>query len=287
MTDPLIRFFSSSTDIKSELYEVYHENSKLYPPPEIKALIQDPGYQWNQLMANLTTKEMEQIVSAGSKRYTLAPHLALPEPDMGRLSICLKGVLSHRNSVSSGFDPRPLNPEIISLVLKMAYGWNGERRQESEDDPINYRFVPSAGRLYPLEIYLVAREQEPHAGWRCYHYDAEAHQLECIADPKPEHIAKAFISLPDPAPPLILFITGIPARLAWKYGARSYRYALLEAGHVGQNLALTATALQIQSCPIASYYDDQVHDLLDMDGVSEMVLHSFFLGYSQEQPNNA
>ena len=67
-------------------------------------------------------------------------------------------------------------------------------------------------------------------------------------------------------------------RLRWKYRERTYRYALLEAGHVGQNLYLTATALGLGACAVGAFLDDELNGLLGLDGEQEAALYIIAVG---------
>ena len=68
------------------------------------------------------------------------------------------------------------------------------------------------------------------------------------------------------------------ARQCAKYGVRGYRFAYLEAGHVGQSLALAAAGLDLRCLPIAAVYDAVIEDALDLDGVHESLVHCVLLG---------
>jgi SagB-type dehydrogenase family enzyme len=63
-----------------------------------------------------------------------------------------------------------------------------------------------------------------------------------------------------------------------KYGLRGYRFALLEAGHVGQNLVLAATGLGLGAVPLGGYYDRPTDELLGLDGVNESTLYLVAVG---------
>jgi SagB-type dehydrogenase family enzyme len=76
----------------------------------------------------------------------------------------------------------------------------------------------------------------------------------------------------------VIFITGIPGRLNWKYSERGTRYLLLDAGHAAQNACLVVSALGLGCCPVVSFYDDAVHDMFELDGIAEVVLYSLILG---------
>jgi SagB-type dehydrogenase family enzyme len=71
-------------------------------------------------------------------------------------------------------------------------------------------------------------------------------------------------------------------RTRFKYGLRGYRFALLEAGHVVQNVLLACTALGLAAVPVGGFYDRPVDALLGADGVNESVVYAVSLGRPAE-----
>jgi SagB-type dehydrogenase family enzyme len=67
-------------------------------------------------------------------------------------------------------------------------------------------------------------------------------------------------------------------RSRFKYGLRGYRFALLEAGHVVQNLVLAATALGLPALPLGGWYDRRVDELVGADGLDEATVYVVLLG---------
>ena len=76
----------------------------------------------------------------------------------------------------------------------------------------------------------------------------------------------------------VLLLLAVFGRTRFKYGLRGYRFALLEAGHVVQNVALTAVALDLAALPLGGFYDAQVDDLVGADGVEESVVYGVVVG---------
>lgn len=73
-------------------------------------------------------------------------------------------------------------------------------------------------------------------------------------------------------------ITALFWRCRFKYGLRAYRFTLLEAGHVMQNLLLTAQALGLGAVPIGGYYDRRLDEWLGVDGRNESTLYTAAIG---------
>ena len=76
----------------------------------------------------------------------------------------------------------------------------------------------------------------------------------------------------------VIFVAAVFGRTRFKYGVRGYRFALLEAGHVGQNVLLAATAFGLGAVPLGGYYDRLTDDFLGLDGVNESTLYTIALG---------
>jgi len=143
-----------------------------------------------------------------------------------------------------------------------------------------YRTVPSAGALYPLELYLIIFSGEISPGF--YHYRPDINALELLKegnfyeDLKGKIFAEPIIEMRNACS--ILLISGVFERILLKYGDRGYRFILLEAGCVSQNISLICEAIGLGSCMIGGYKDDELHDLLEIDGLSEAFLNVIIIG---------
>jgi SagB-type dehydrogenase family enzyme len=141
------------------------------------------------------------------------------------------------------------------------------------------RTAPSAGALYPLELYLsVQNVSAIESG--LYHYAVEPHQLEGLAKGDFRlRVARAALDQEMAYAASAVFIwTAVFERSKWKYRQRAYRYVYLDAGHSAQNLALAAVALGLGSCQIAAIYDDEANELLGVDGVTESTIYMTAVG---------
>ena len=77
---------------------------------------------------------------------------------------------------------------------------------------------------------------------------------------------------------MLILVAGIFGRTRFKYGLRGYRFALLEAGHVAQNIVLAATALDVASVPLGAFFDRRTDEFLGLDGVNESALYTIAVG---------
>ena len=78
--------------------------------------------------------------------------------------------------------------------------------------------------------------------------------------------------------PVVFVWTAIFQRMKWKYDQRAYRYIYLDAGHIAENLALSATSLGLGSCQIGALFDDEVNQIIDVDGTEESVIYMSVVG---------
>jgi len=279
----LSSIFLLQADPKDEPWESYHTNTKLNAwlmPPASKTST-DPVAELNAAVRKTAIEEMEAAIGSGGKRYPTAPSLILPRTPHPSMQRPTAEVMAARAS-QRAFDPRQLSLDEIATLCLFTAGENDQRTRVG-DSPVPFRYSPSAGALFPLELYLLVLVPlsdgiSPSCA-EVWHYDPRRHALERIHRCAQGQIAACFQTWPDSPPPLVALFTGVPKRQSWKYGARAYRYTLLEAGHAVQNLTLAASALDLGSCPIVGFYDDALHDLLDIDGVSEIALYSAFLGH--------
>jgi SagB-type dehydrogenase family enzyme len=146
------------------------------------------------------------------------------------------------------------------------------------------RPVPSAGALYPLELYpLLAEVEGVDDG--LYHYDVLTHGLERMrTDVDQQAIGEAMIA----APLLrnanaVVFLGAVFDRTLRKYGPRGYRYILFEAGHVAQNLCLLATERGLASLCVGGFVDARVNRLLRLEPQVEAVVYCVALGHPADE----
>jgi SagB-type dehydrogenase family enzyme len=198
----------------------------------------------------------------GSQRFDL------PGRDY-EVDASLGDTLRRRRSIRE-FQLRPLDLESVGRLLHASYGVEGYRQV---DHQLTYsRPSPSAGGLYPLELYLAMQTVEGLADG-IYHYDARAHQLELRrtgvfhADIAEMTIGQDMIRDAN----LVIMITAIFERTMWKYGQRGYRYVWLDAGHVAQNLYLVATALGLGPVAIGGFFDDELNELAALPADEDMI----------------
>ncbi|MBU0497278.1 MAG: SagB/ThcOx family dehydrogenase [Candidatus Thermoplasmatota archaeon] len=209
------------------------------------------------------------------KTYPQVPHIHLPEPTHPKTP-SLFTILQARKSVRNYLDESISKTQISQLL----WATTGIRRIELG---LAYRTAPSAGALYPIETYLVVNNVTG-VSQGIYHYSIQQHQLEelRVGDFRND-ITQAALDQNMCATASVIFVwTGVFSRSKWKYGQRAYRYVYLDCGHIAENLALTATGLGLGTCQIAALYDDEINQLLDIDGVTESVIYLSVVGHGKK-----
>lgn len=177
-----------------------------------------------------------------------------------------------------------LSLDDLSKILHQSYGITGELPGR-EDFRQNLRSSPSAGALYPAEIYVAVQKVsgvEPGI----YHYNVPNHEIELVIPSDPtermfevccgqEYVRQTSV---------VVLISGVLKRTKLKYGERGYRYALLDIGHLGQNIYLSCTSLDLAIMTTCGFFDDEANKLLRIDGVDETVIYVAFIG-KRENPS--
>jgi len=167
--------------------------------------------------------------------------------------VSLEAAIASRRSVRE-YGPEPLSLEDVAQLLWAAQGIT---------DPRGYRAAPSAGALYPLELYLVCgRVDGLEPG--IYHYDPAAHALDMVArgDARDDLARAAIDQSPVRDAAIDLAFTAVYERTTGKYGDRGHRYVHMEAGHAAQNVYLQSTAMSLGAVSIGAFDDAAVQRLL-------------------------
>lgn len=178
--------------------------------------------------------------------------IKLPEPKYNS-NISIEEALLKRRSVRS-YKDSPLTLAEVSQLLWAAQGMTSPR---------GLRTAPSAGALYPLEIYIVAGNVDDLPDG-VYRYDTYKHQLVRVAEgDKRTELCKAALgqtSVRNAA--IVLIFSAVYERTTAKYGDRGIHYAYIEVGHAAQNVFLQTVPLNLGTVVIGAFYDDEVKKVL-------------------------
>lgn len=196
-----------------------------------------------------------QAVSVPAAQDT--PAIGLPGP-LPKGEISLEEAISRRRSRRE-FEEHPLTPGELSQILWAAQGVTEQAGRK--------RATPSAGALYPLDLYVAAGKQGVE-GLRegAYHYLPHSHSLELLSsgDSRQALAQHASGQMFIAEAPVILVVTAEYQRTTKKYGERGVRYVHMEAGHVGQDIYLQVQALGLATVTVGAFQDDDVSRTLGL-----------------------
>lgn len=225
----------------------------------------------------LANQALQRAVRHPGKSYPACPRL--PLPPARPISMALGDALERRCSVRAYHTREATSRQTLADLL----GWGcGLIRRGRDGETAGQRSYPSGGALYPLEVYVgVRRVQDVPPG--LYHYHLRDHALELIGGEDAAGQVLTNLTQEDAAGAahFCVLVTAVFMRTCFKYGERGYRFVLLEAGHLMQNLCLLAPALHLGLCALGGYYDDALHEVLGVNGVDEAVVYAATAGRAE------
>lgn len=193
-----------------------------------------------------------RIAAVTTARSTDRISLPAPRQDSG---FSLERALHERRSVRE-FGKTALTQQEVSQFLWAAQGIT------SRD---GLRTAPSAGALYPLELYLAAGNvQNLDPG--IYKYVSAGHKLKKImaGDQRRELAAAALGQDCVANAAAVLVFAAVERRTTRKYASRGVRYMHIEVGHAAQNVFLQATALGLGAVVVGAFDDDRLRETLKL-----------------------
>jgi SagB-type dehydrogenase family enzyme len=211
----------------------------------------------------------------------LAPHLSsakprplkpkgvrtmrLPDPVLDG-AISLERVIHRRRTIRS-FDGKCLTLGQFSQLLWAAQGIT-ERGGFK-------RAAPSAGALYPMDVYgAVGRDCIDELDPGVYHYHPADHSISLVqkGDPRKDIAVVSLSQMWMAYAPLTIVITAEYSRIEIKYGQRGIRYAMIEAGHIGQNIFLQSQAMGLAAGIVGAFQDQKVIQVMGIRETHEPLL---------------
>ncbi|HZH13077.1 MAG TPA: SagB/ThcOx family dehydrogenase [Archangium sp.] len=249
-------------------WESFHENSKTRRHEALDAR------PWQAAPGN----------PGGPLSFEQYPVVALPHV-LAPLEMPLSQALQQR-ATPAHLERRQLRLEELATLLYSAYGVTRDSEDSGLQRPL--RTVPSAGALHPLELFFHTRSVEGLPGG-LYHYNPVEHELRRLRDGDLSAKLAAGLAPKQLAvtSSVMLFIVGLFERSTARYGDRGYRFVLLEAGHVAQNVALAATGLGLGCVPVGGYVDRSVDELLGLDGLLQSTVYMAGIGGLPTAPEQA
>ncbi len=247
----------------------------LRPPPVI-AHGSDVGVVYHQWSKPGVLDVLGSVANWGQqpplyKEYPEVPLVGLPAPSL-RGGLSTEDAMTRRRSVRD-YSGASMSREEFSRVLALTSGISDDASRNP------HRTAPSSGALYPIELYPVVHHVEGLEPG-VYHYDFRAHALQLLrAEDLRQHVVQQGLMQEYLGQcNVVLFLTMIMQRMRFRYQDRSYRYGLLEAGHIGQNLYLAATSMGLGACGIGAFMDDEINAMLGVDGVEEAAVYMLAVG---------
>ncbi len=177
----------------------------------------------------------------------------------------LESALKNRRTVrelTGGY----ISPSILDDLVWAAYG------HTHSDGLLKMRTAPSAGGTYPVEIYLVLHNVNDYSDG-IYLYDTRNEQLTIVKeggyldDICQASLEQDFIPLAN----VTFLLVYNPGKISRRYGRESRRYALLECGHIAQNILLMAAARGLGSVPVGAFYHKRLGAILGLQDDREVL----------------
>lgn len=253
----------------------YHENSKFS--------------FWDAMQQGIKAEEYNNpyINSRASKPYKVYPNVPMIQldryagfkPEQANVFELLQNRRSTRQ-----FQSYQISLNELQQLLHHAYGITRRVSEAAREGALpiewGWRSVPSAGGLYPLELYPVLINAQVPAG--LYHYRPDCNALEVLDESLDfeqfEKVSNASTFINSASASLALVITGVFERTFIKYQERAYRFVLQESGEVLQNLSILSEALGLGSCIIGGFLDEGLNEVIGVDGVFESTLGVIYIG---------
>jgi SagB-type dehydrogenase family enzyme len=209
------------------------------------------------------------------KAYSGAPRVTLP-PVTSEPGLPLAEAV-RRGPIGADFAAAPVPLELLGRLLHFANGVTDATEVRRKSGRL--RAAPSAGGLYAGEVYVVAariRDLAPGS----YYYDVVRHALVPLE--RGSLLPRVARALERPAAvekaAAIVLLSNVFERYTYNYANRGYRYALIDTGHIGENLRLAAHSAGLREMSFAAFFDDALNELLGLDGRREAVCSVTALG---------
>jgi SagB-type dehydrogenase family enzyme len=246
---------------------LFHENTKLHRTITQRGAGQN-DYELPELDA----------MALAYKRYRHRPKVVLPPTPIDDSRQTVSQTIAARRT-RRAFADQELTLVEVSEILQSSYGITGSVPMPGGGVQ-SLRAAPSAGALYPAELYVAVR-QVRGLEMGIYHYEVPDHALALLnsGDPTDQLYEVCCAQEYAREAGMTLLISAMVERTKRKYGDRGYRYVLLDIGHLGQNVYLSCTAMGLSVVTTCGFFDDEAADMLGINGVDESVFYVAFIGH--------
>ncbi len=240
----------------------------IYDSREVFSLFHEDSANPLRFGRSLVPKEVTALVESRSRDFPSASSISLVRPDSKLLQS-----LSIRKS-AYGFEDEKIPVEIFGGLLASMYSLSGARP------------VPSAGKLYSLDLYVFVRSEKQAIPRGLYRYNPEnlsIHNLGLnVTDTQLNRILDSYQA---EETSFVFFIAADLEKVSAKYANRGYRYALIETGHVAQNAYLYCTENQLGIREFGGFQDKLTADFLGLNYPNKAVLTVLLVGKESSTPS--
>ncbi|KTD60970.1 SagB/ThcOx family dehydrogenase [Legionella shakespearei] len=221
----------------------------------------------------------------GKRTHATELAIQLPPVESMQLGMSLDQVILNRRS-SRNFRAELLSFKEMAQIIQVAAGITGtgdSTLNNGVEVELHFRAAASAGALYPIDLYVATQNIE-HINNGVYGYDPLANTLipEQDADIAARLFRDAHVNSADAnsyvKANLLLIMIANPWRSMRKYGPRGLRFILQECGSMSQNIHLAAVAQGLASVDAGGFYDEELHEILKIDGLYQTFLHAVVVG---------
>lgn len=203
------------------------------------------------------------------------PRVSLPTSRV-KIDLTLDETIARRTS-SRNFTFRALTIEQLATLLHLG---NAVRSIRRDGEYVHYqRQAPNSGGMGSVEVFLIVLNVDG-LDPGIYHFDSISHELVWLRDGNLSVwlAERVFYQMEFAGASVVLALTAAVARLSAKYGLRGYRLALLDVGHVSQNVNLASSAMGLQVCATAGFIDDELDGALGLDGLEMSTMLVLLIG---------
>lgn len=241
----------------------------------------NPLFQYFDSNRNVSDRVLFSPNIETVKRYENSPQIGLNTPDT--INFTYSQLINKRRS-HRAFEGMQLSVPDLANILYWSMSPLATPVQNDCEDGVGsvseHRPYPSGGAKYPLEAYVLT-DAHPELATAAYHYRPDIHRLEQVTVLTTDEImsikASYVYSFVPPIPVLIL-LTYIMERNVPKYGSLGGKLALIEAGHIGQNISLVAASVGASSLMLAGGDGSYIDTTLGLDSYNESMFYTIGLG---------
>ncbi len=219
--------------------------------------------RWYTLLASIDSR-VDSVLTSLPEDHPEGPVIELPQPRLSS-DVSVEEAMQNRRSFRF-YEDSPLTITEVSQLLWSAYGLTYPVENAPDFLRGGLRTAPSAGALYPLELYLVARnvaDLDPGIYW----YRSRTHDLVRIKaeDCWEEFSDAGYNQLHFETAAAAIVYSAVFERCTEKYGDRGReRYVCMDLGHSAQNVYLQAYALKIGTCSVGAFSDLALKQVIRM-----------------------